>query len=144
MISGSKCRPSNEAGRSRRINGQAYQTRAAVLQHFRCRCFTRTGIAGVVEKADGVGLWFDSQLLNHMLDRFLAVGHLEGAIVFARGEFSLHEDMCAFGETWSDLREALPVSNNRVPLRFIFPFAFIVRQPCTQLFEALISEARIV
>jgi len=58
-----------------------------------------------------------------MLDRFLAVGHLESAIVFARGEFSLHEDVCAFGETWSDLREALPVSNNRVPLRFIFPFA---------------------
>jgi hypothetical protein len=34
MISGSKCRPLNAAGRSRRMSGQAYQTRAAALQHF--------------------------------------------------------------------------------------------------------------
>lgn len=67
-----------------------------------------------------------ASLLNHMLDRFLADGHLDGAIVFARGEFSLHEEVCAFDETSSGLREALPVGNNCVPLGFVFPFAFIV------------------
>ena len=61
-----------------------------------------------------------------MLDRFLAIGQVDGAIVFAGGEFTLHENVCAFGQTRSDLREALPVGNNRVPLCFVFPFAFIV------------------
>ena len=44
-----------------------------------------------------------------MLDRFLAARHLDRAVVFAGGEFTLHENVCAFGEAWSDLREALPV-----------------------------------
>ena len=61
-----------------------------------------------------------------MLDDFIAIGHLGGAIVFARGEFALHENVCAFGQTRSELREALPVGNNRVPLRFAFPLAFVV------------------
>jgi single-stranded DNA-binding protein len=34
MISGSKCRPLNSAGRLRRMNGQPYQTRSAGSQHF--------------------------------------------------------------------------------------------------------------
>ena len=90
------------------------------------RCLTSTGVAGAIEKPDGVGLKFDGEQLNHMLDRLLAARHLDGAIVFARGEFALHENVCAFGQSWSDLRETLPVGNNIVPLSSVFPLAFVV------------------
>jgi len=91
-----------------------------------CRCLAPSGVAAAVERADGIGLEFDDELLNHLLDRLLAARHLDCAIVFARGEFALHEDVRAFRQSWSDLREALPVSNDIVPLRSVFPFAFFV------------------
>jgi hypothetical protein len=55
-----------------------------------------------------------------VLDRLLAARHLDDAIVFACSEFALHEDVCAFGQSWSALREPLRVTNDIVPLRFVF------------------------
>ena len=54
-----------------------------------------------------------------MLDGLLPAGHLNGAIVFAGGEFALHEDVCAFRQSRSDLRKALPIRNDIVPLGFV-------------------------
>ena len=61
-----------------------------------------------------------------MFDGLLAAGHLDGAIVFAGAEFPLDEDMRAFTEARSQLRETLSVSDNVVPLRLILPLAFVV------------------
>ena len=91
-----------------------------------CRCLARSGVAAAVEKADGIGLEFDGELLNDVLDRFLAIRHLDGAIILARGEFPLHENVCAFAEAGCKLRKAVSIRDDIVPLGFVFPFTFVV------------------
>ena len=64
---------------------------------FSCRLgsIALVAIAGTIENADGVGLELDSDLLDRMLDRFLAARDMDGSIVFARAEFALHEHQSA-------------------------------------------------
>jgi hypothetical protein len=64
--------------------------------------------------------------LDDVLDGLLAAGDLDGAIVFARGKFALHENMRAFDETWRQLLESFSEGDDAVPLGFVPPFVVLV------------------
>jgi hypothetical protein len=61
-----------------------------------------------------------------MLDGLLAVWNRDGAFILARAEFALHEHVCAFYQARRHLGEALSEREDVVPLRSLFPRAFLV------------------
>ena len=81
---------------------------------------------GTVEKANGVGLQFDDELLDDVLDGLLASRHLDGALVCARGEFALNKDVSAFGEASGHGLEAFAESDDVMPLGLLLPLVVLV------------------
>src|SRR4051794_24027403 len=88
--------------------------------------FARLGVASAIENADRIGFELDSELLNNMLDGLLAVWNRDGAFILARAEFALREHVCAFYQARRHLGEARSVREDVVPLRSLFPLAFLV------------------
>ena len=76
-------------------------------------------VIAAIEDADCVGLQFDNELLDHVIDRLLADRNFDRAIVLASGEFALDEDQRAFDEAFGEGLKTLPVGNDVVPLRSV-------------------------
>jgi hypothetical protein len=83
--------------------------------------------AGAIEYPDSVGFEFDNELLDDVLD-VLAFpgGNLNGAVVLARGQLALQEDVGAFHQTVRQLGEAFAEGDDVMPLRFFFPLILLV------------------
>ena len=85
------------------------------------------GIGRTIEDADGVGFDFDDELLDDVLDDFLAAGgHFVCAIVFVSGELALDEDLRAFDKTAGQSFKIWPKTNDLVPLAFLLPLVVLV------------------
>ena len=83
--------------------------------------------SGAIERPNGIGFEFDNELLDDMLDVFaFAGGNLDGAIVFARGQLALHEDVSAFHEPVGQLLEAFAERDDVMPLGLFFPLIVLV------------------
>ena len=63
--------------------------------------------AVVIEHPDGIGFEFDDGLLNRVVDTFAVAGrNLDSAIVVARRQLALHENVSAFYEPLRQLLKA--------------------------------------
>jgi len=74
--------------------------------------FTRLRPKGAIKNTDRIGFELDSELLNCVLEGFLADGYLNRAVVFARGQFALDEYAVSFTKRkvpWA------PGSERRIP-----------------------------
>ena len=95
----------------------------------------RRGIAGIwlvgrgcaIKNADRIGLQFDDELLNRVIDGFaLADRNLDDSVVVTGCKLALDENVGAFVEAGSYLLEAFAEGNNVVPLGLFFPLVVVV------------------
>jgi hypothetical protein len=101
-----------------------------LVASWRCGRSALLGAAVAIEDADDVGLQFDNELLDHVLDWLLAIRNLDGAVVFTSVELALHQNMCSLVQPGGELLEALPECDHVVPLGLFFPvFAIVLPGP---------------
>ena len=83
-------------------------------------------VDAAIKDTDCVGLQFDNELLNHVIDGLLADRDFNRAVVFPSREFALDENECALHEAFGDRLKTFPVGNDVVPLCSVLPLALLV------------------